>query len=170
MGRLDYVLSDEDYAAFNVHVYRYSPGFVAASRAQRNQLCIAVAIGIIVIGVLQGHVWVAAVVGVVTSAVLWLLWPRLVTQSIQSQLKRARAAGTLSRTGPVTLTWDDQRVYETFHDMGSYVDWSRLVRVAETDDHLYLLRGEADPIIVPKRAGAGVSQLAVEARQRVPQA
>jgi hypothetical protein len=90
-------------------VDRYSPGFVAASRSQRNTLCLV-------------------------------------------------------------LTWDDQRVYETFDGMGSYVDWNRLVRVAETADHLYLLRGEADPIIVPKRAGSVVAQLAAEARWRVPQA
>ena len=171
MGRLDYVLSDDDYVAFNTDVYRYSPGFVAASRAQRNLLCLVVPLAIVCIGALQGYPLLVLVVGgLAAAAVLWLLWPRLVTQSVRSQLKRAKASGVLSRTGAVALTWDDQRVYETFHDMGCYVDWSRIRRVAETADHLFLLRSEADPVIVPKRAGAGVAQLGAEARWRVPQA
>ena len=122
MGRLDYVLSDDDYVAFNTDVYRYSPGFVAASRAQRNLLCLVVPLAIVCIGALQGYPLLVLVVGgLAAAAVLWLLWPRLVTQSVRSQLKRAKASGVLSRTGAVALTWDDQRVYETFHDMGCYV-------------------------------------------------
>ncbi len=54
MGGLDYVLSDDDYVAFNVDVYRYSPGFVAASRAQRNLLCIVVPLAIVCVGALTG--------------------------------------------------------------------------------------------------------------------
>ncbi|MEZ5200441.1 MAG: hypothetical protein R2742_03655 [Micropruina glycogenica] len=124
MGRLDYVLSDDDYVAFNTDVYRYSPGFVAASRAQRNLLCLVVPLAIVCIGSPAGLP--AAGSGGrrprgSRCAVVAVAQVGDGVGSVATQAGQRPACSAAPAPSP-SPAWDDQRVYETFHDMGCYVD------------------------------------------------
>lgn len=167
MDRLDYSLGDEDSIAFNQHAYRTSPGLKRNVQVQRLALVVVTPILFIVVGVASGDPIPFAVLGAGIAVALWFAIPWLVERSVNAQLKRAATTGNLARTGAVSLTWDEVRLFETFEGMGSFADWARIRRVEESTDHIFLILGEMDAIIVPKRAGAGVVQFADEARRRV---
>lgn len=164
---LHYVLTNDDYRAFNHYAYDHAPGFAAVIARQRVIYTILFALITLIATLPLEPWWLFLPVTAAVALVIWLVWPRLIHGSIDGQLKRATGAGDLARTGPVWLRWDAERVYEDLQGLGSYVDWGRIERIGETPEHLFLMIGQVEAIIVPRRAGAGVAEVAAFARQQV---
>ena len=167
MGRLDYVLTDDDYIALARHEQVNGPGFAANLRQQRWIMTLVPPITFAILGLLTDSLQYLLPAGVLLGGVLWFGFPSLYDQLVSRQLHAVAKRGGLGRTGPVVLTWDQWRLHENFVGMGGYVDWTRFIRVDESAEHVFLLVGNADGVIVPKRAGAGVAALAAHARRFV---
>ena len=65
------------------------------------------------------------------------------------------------------LTWDESGLVESAVASQAIVGWERVRRVAETAEHLFVFIGDLDALIVPKRAGQAVAELARFAQVRV---
>lgn len=166
MGELVYELTNDDYVAFNHYAYDNAEAFVKYGLRQRILFTACFAV-ITLTGGWVVELWLALIAALGVAAVVWFSWPWLMHRSIESQLKRVSSSGNVGRTGPVWLRWDAERLTEDFHGYGTYVQWWRIERVGETADHLFLFLGQLDAVLIPKRAGAGVADLAGYARSRV---
>lgn len=167
MGSLEYTLGNDDYIAFNSHVAFTSPAFRAQSqRVRATGTIAAAATAALVLWLLDRNVAGALIMAAAVALSMWLSWPWIHRRTTISQLKRVASKGDLGRTGPVQLGWDETGLHEDVPGGRSTADWSRLRRVGETKDHLFLFLGDLEALIVPKRAGSGVAELAAFARAR----
>lgn len=168
MGQLNYDLTDDDYLAFNQHAAVSAPAL--ADQARRVRI-----IGVVVVPLLVGIVmWAvernppfALLLAGIAAAVTWFSWPRVHRWAVTSQLRRVAATSGLGRTGATRLGWDEATITEAATSSRATVGWDRLERVEETPDHLFLFVGPLEGLIVPKRAGDGVAELARYARERL---
>ena len=164
MNRLEYDLTNDDYVAFNERVARTAPGVVDQYRRIRmiGTVATAVAIGLLVREPVEALV-MAALVG----TVMWFAFVPIVRRSMRAQLRRLAKAGNLGRLGPTVLTWDPYGITESATDSEASVGWPRVTRIDETDDHLFVFTGDLEALVVPRRAGADVAELAVYARTQL---
>lgn len=168
MGRLTYALTSDDYLAFNQYVATTLPPF--ADQARRVRVVGATVVPLVVaiaLWAIDRNVVAALAAAAVAAAILWFTWPAFHRWSLTSRLKRIAATSGLGRTGATTLSWDGQRVTEAAKASRAEVGWERLERVEETGRHLFLFVGPQEALIVPKRAGDGVGELAAYARTRL---
>ncbi|MFT4218376.1 MAG: YcxB family protein [Micropruina sp.] len=180
MRRLQYELTDDDYIAFHLQVYRSAPTFVAYVAKQRRMMTIVLVVLLLALGLLltlidqesagsptDGFLF-ALPVAVVAGLISWFGWPWFHRVALESQLRNLAGRGALGRTGPVVLSWDDFRVYQEFPGTGGYADWARIRRIDEGPEHLFLTLEETEALIVPKRIGPAAAEFAHLARTRVP--
>ncbi|MGC3994942.1 MAG: YcxB family protein [Propionicimonas sp.] len=166
MGWFGFVLTNDDYVAFTRHAYSELPGYSAINRRARIGMALLPLVFAVVFLVLLDDP-LTAIVGVAFATMVWFGWPWAVRHSVTTQLRQVATVGDLGYVGPVRLGWDANRVWQDFAGGGCYADWSRIRQVDETPDHLFLVLGETDAMIVPRRAGAGVDALAAFARTQV---
>lgn len=166
--RLEYELTNDDYLAFNRHLARTSPTVLAqVERARRVVVASAVGIGLAVLWLATRELILSVVATAIATAVMWLTWTALHHRNMDAQLRRMARKGDLGRLGPTVLTWDDRRITESATASQAIVGWQRVQRVEETEQHLFLMLGDLEALVVPKRAGAGVAELAVFARTKL---
>lgn len=168
MGRLEYTLTNDDYIAFNRYAATHNPVIVAQSRRIRATGTLAVVVLAGVAFWLVSHEVLATVALTAAAAgVMWFIWPSTQRRAINAQLSKLAKAGDLGRLGPTVLTWDDDGLTESATASRAVVGWERVRRVEETAGHLFVFAGELEALIVPKRAGDGVAELAAYARTQV---
>lgn len=170
MGQLEYDLVDDDYIAYNLHLAATSPAIRRQiDRGRWIGTVVVVVLGTAVFGLLEGAWVTGLVLGVVVAVVMWFGWPRFARRSVTAQLRRLSRQGALGRTGPVRLRWDDTGLHEDAIGASATAEWSRVDRVEETAEHLFLFLGPLEALVVPRRAGGAVVTLAQEARTRTAQ-
>lgn len=168
MGRLEYTLTNDDYVAFNQHAARSAPALLAQARRVRVTGTLLISVLAVVVFWFVSREWATTLLmTVVLAAVMWFSWPPIQRRTIEAQLRRIAKSGELGRLGATTLTWDRNGITETATASQAVAGWERLRRVEETPDHLFLFLGELEALVVPKRAGDGVDDLARFARARL---
>ena len=168
MGRLEYTLTNEDYVAFNHYAARHTPAIMAQARRIRTTGTAAAAVmAAVVFWLLSGELLTTLLTTVAAAAVMWFVWPSAQRRAINSQLNRLAKAGDLGRLGATVLTWDADGLTETALASRATVGWERVRRVEETAQHILIFTGDLEALIVPKRAGDGVAELARFARARL---
>ena len=168
MGRLTYSLTGDDYLAFNQFVATTLPPYAEQARRVRviGATVVPLAVGI-ALWVMERNLVASLLAAAVGAGVLWFTWPGFHRWSVTSRLKRIASTSGLGRTGATTLAWDEERVIEAAKASRAEVGWERLERVEETPRHLFLFVGPQEALIVPKRAGDAVGELAGYARTRL---
>jgi len=169
VGRLDYELTEDDYLAFNQHAAVAAPALVAQSRRARLLWTVVIPLALGVgLWILERDAALAVIAAAIAAGTLWFTWPYFLRRSVTARLRRLAATTGLGRTGATTLVWDDHGITESAASSRASVGWERLDRVEETPRHLFLFVGPLEGLIVPKRAGGEVAELARYARERIP--
>ncbi len=85
----------------------------------------------------------------------------------RSNLVRARVA--LEKSGASRKVWlDPDGLNVAAGERTAHVAWAGVTRVAETGDHVFVLTGSDAAHVIPRRAGAEVTELVAELRRRLP--
>ena len=168
VGRLEYSLTSDDYLAFNLFVATALPPYADQARRVRviGATVVPLAVGI-TLWVMERNLVASLLAAAAGAAVLWFTWPGFHSWSVTRRLKRIASTSGLGRTGATTLSWDERGVTEAAKASRAEVGWERLERVEETPRHVFLFVGPQEALIVPKRAGDGVAELAGHARSRL---
>lgn len=153
--RLEYVLSNEDYVAFNLHVAQ-------THQHHRNELFRYRIIGALVLAAFVAIVAVTMLkvgpaftlsVSVVAGALWWLLQPHALRRAIRRSLTRIANASALGATGPTRLWLDADGVHEQCAGLTTSALWPVLGRIEESGEHAYIFISPVAAFVVPKRAG-----------------
>ncbi|MCA0253666.1 MAG: YcxB family protein [Actinobacteria bacterium] len=161
MGRLEYTLTNDDYVAFNRYAAKSSPMILAQSHRIRTTGTLAAAVmAAVVFWFLSREPFTALLMTAAAAGVMWFIWPAIQRRAVNVQLNQLARAGDLGRLGETVLTWDERGITEAATASQAVVGWERVRRVEESGQHLYVFTGDLEALIVPKRAGAGVAELA----------
>jgi hypothetical protein len=168
MGRLEYDLTNDDYIAFNRHLARTSPTIQAQLvRAQRMGGFVTLGVGAALVWLLTRNLMITVIAVAAVTVTTWFMWSSLYRRTLDAQLKRMARTGDLGRLGATVLTWDENGLTESAADSQAIVGWPRLQGVEETDQHLFLMLGDLEALVVPRRAGAEVAALAAAAQTKL---
>ena len=167
MGRLEYTLTNDDYVAFNRYAASHSPVIVAQARRIRTTGTLAAGVvGAVVFWLVSRELLTTVLMTAVAAGMMWFIWPATQRRAVNTQLNKLAKAGELGRLGETGLSWDDSGLVESAAASQAIVGWERVRRVAENAGHLFIFVGDLDALVVPKRAGAGVAELARFAQAR----
>ena len=166
--QVEYVVTGEDFAAFNVHVLRTDPEQRRQVARHRVGGMVAAGVLALVLGwALLGDAVVAVVAAGVAAVGWWVTWPKAVARSVRKTALRL-GRPLISPAPARTRLWlDDEGLHEECNGVVTNAEWSGVQRVDETDDHGFVFVSPMSAVIVPKREDrAGVSAFLAEARAR----
>ena len=141
--RLEYVLSNEDYVAFNLHVAQTHQHY-------RNELFRYRIIGALV---LAAFVAIVAVTMLEVGPAFTFLQPHALRRAIRRSVTRIANASALGATGPTRLWLDADGVHEECAGLTTSALWPVLGRIEESGEHAYIFISPVAAFVVPKRAG-----------------
>jgi hypothetical protein len=168
MGRLEYTLTNDDYVAFNQYAAKHTPAIVAQARRIRTTGTLAAGVmAAVVFWLVSRELLTTVLMTAAAAGMMWFIWPGAQRRAVNTQLNKLAKAGDLGRLGETVLTWDESGLVESAVASQAIVGWERVRRVAETAEHLFVFIGDLDALIVPKRAGQAVAELARFAQVRV---
>lgn len=152
---LEYVLTGEDYVAFQMH----AATTLAETRRQLFQYRIGGALGLALLVVIldvttrdDGLAW-ALVFAAIPAALWWGLSPRLLQRSMRRTLARIADTSGLGHVGPTSLRLDARGVHEECGGVATSAEWPEILRVDETAEHGFIFIGPMAAFIVPKTIG-----------------
>lgn len=149
---LEYFLTTEDHVAFNEHVARTSP--VLRKQQATYRVVGSVLCGITCLGVLWAfeRSWPLALVGgLLTSVVLWFLFPRILWRSMLRGIRKVVAKGFVGPVGHVRVTLSEDGLTEQIGGTTSSVEWRSIDRVTQTDEHFFVFASPVAALVVPRR-------------------
>lgn len=152
---LEYVLTCEDYVAFNVH----AATTLAETRRQLFQYRVGGALGLALLVVIldvttrgDGLAW-ALVLAAIPAALWWGLSPQLMQRSMRRTLARIADTSGLGHVGPTSQRLDARGVHEECGGVATSAEWAEILRVDETAEHGFIFIGPMAAFIVPKTIG-----------------
>lgn len=166
---LEYVLTGEDYVAFNLH----AATTLADTRRQlfryRTGGALGVALFVVILGVATRSDGLALtfVIAAFAAALWWGLSPRLMQRSMRRTLARIAETSGLGHVGPTSLRLDAHGVYEECGGVATSAKWPEVLRVDETPEHGFIFIGPMAAFIVPKTTGTRVDAFLATARARL---
>lgn len=105
----------------------------------------------------------------VGAAVGWWEWQRgRAGEWLVARRYRTKARVALEQTGTTRrLELDDDGLTILAGRRSTHVPWSRISRVVETDDHVFVYTGPDAAHVIPRRAGGAVTDLVATLRSRL---
>jgi hypothetical protein len=133
-NHLEYVLTGEDYVAFQMH----AATTLAETRRQLFQYRIGGALGLALLVVIldvttrdDGLAW-TLVFAAIPAALWWGLSPQLMQRSMRRTLTRIADTSGLGHVGPTSLRLDAHGVHEECGGVATSAEWPEILRVDET--------------------------------------
>lgn len=163
---LRYSLTVDDLVALQEHVMATSPEVRRQQRLLRTFAAVAcLPVAAVLLGVVMSDWVAAAVVGVVSAAALWELFPALERRRVRRLLRSAVADGAAGSLGQVRLTVDDAGLTEEVGGTATTVPWDGIDRVEESTSHLFVFTAPTEAFVVPTGT-PGAAGLASTLRSR----
>jgi len=162
----DFPLTTEDYVAFNEHLLQTSDVLRTQQARQRIVVTGLLFAAVVVwIGLVAGD-WTGGLVAAAVGAVaMWFFLPWSNRRARTRRVRGLAAREGLGMTGRASLSADGDGLHETLAGVSTSVPWDRVVRIDETDRHVFVLVGPNAALIIPKSA-ADVSPIVAEIRSR----
>ncbi|MCW5954316.1 MAG: YcxB family protein, partial [Propionibacteriaceae bacterium] len=115
----------------------------------------------------DSYLAIALVSMVLTGLVVWIGWPWVLRWGTWLVCRLFGRTGILGPIGSHQLEWDEQGLRESSPRRTTTRSWDQLARAEESSDHLILFLNPVVAVIVPKRAVAGIAEVAAFARDQV---
>ena len=169
---LEYVLTGEDYVAFNVHASKT----LEESRRQLSRHRILGALGLaLFVAVLDvttrgNGLTLTFVFAAITGVLWWALLPSLVRRSVRRSLARIADTTGLGHVGPTSLRLDALGVHEECGGVATSAKWAQILRVDETAEHGFIFISPLAAFVVPKTIGTPVDDFLAMVRLRLTSA
>ena len=154
MSTLEFQLTAEDYAAFNLHHALTSRNALRQQRRARVNTTVAVlVVSMVVVSLVSGRVVEGIFVAIAATLVSWLIFPWSWRRALSSSLRQTSVDHTLSTLGGRRLTVDHEGLIETRDGTTISAHWDDVERVDETPTHVFVYVGPTSAFIVPRRVG-----------------
>jgi hypothetical protein len=154
VSSIEYDLVPDDFVAFNMHHALHSEAARRQSATTRigASVVLPLAVGIM-LAAASHDVAFGAVTTLVSGVVLWFLWPRLWSRQMKRFLMRAASSDGLGTVGTQTLSIEDEGLREVSPGSETFTAWSKVRRIDETPDHVFIFVGPVQAFVIPKRIG-----------------
>ena len=161
-------LTVDDLIAYNVHVLDASKA--TKNQVRRLQLLLLPMILVMVVLVLYAAIRRSPMelvtfttIGVAILGMVFFL-PRYVASTIPRRVRSAIASGLASVPTPSRLWVDDHGgVIVELHDRTTWYSPAAIDRIDETPDHVFVIVGPGQALIIPRRVGEPVVQAFLQA-------
>lgn len=158
--KIDFILTKEDYIAYNIHHIEHSPSMRKSLNIQRYGLAMIFLVFPFIIASLTSiplPVWLV-VYG--TVFIVWIkFYPKYFISSTKKRIVRLIEEGNSANLlGERSILLTEDGVEEISPQGESRTTWGSIEKIDETDDYTYIYTSPINAYLVPTRAFEGTAQ------------
>lgn len=158
--KIDFILTKEDYIAYNIHHIEHSPSMRKSLNIQRYGLAMIFLVFPFIIASLTSiplPVWLV-VYG--TVFIVWIkFYPKYFISSTKKRIVRLIEEGNSANLlGERSILLTEDGVEEISPQGESRTTWGSIEKIDETEDYIYIYTSPINAYLVPTRAFEGTAQ------------